>query len=558
MTKQLIPLIFSVCTTAFLLAACQTSDLDKQEPATVSGRAKIPYSLKVNTEATKVSYADETYQFKDGDKLHVVGITRTDIDGILEKNGEVWSGDLSYSTDIGKPNDDTELEVTLVHSDNPDTTSYASAIVGEVPQGTTLLQYAVEHYSWFTTQVKLSTKSATLRQHATFLDVTVTFDFDGTHVTDGGKAMVDLVTTRGKTTEKTDFIATANGEDFNVHFMAIIPGGNSVKAFSLNVGDREIKFNDYDKTLERNNKYTINRTIKFQPQLGDPYWSDGLYGRFQHADPNARIVGIIVYVNHNYDDPDKAAIDDAITEKAAGYGHGLVMALKNAVEGVKWSESTTDREQCTETLITKPAQTIAATNLSGLKNTNAILTKPEGAVSAASKAKAYNVSVPESTTGWFLPSIGQWIYTISTDGFGGADPADQWTNSPTSEGTLPKNWLKNGSLNDLVRVMSNVSSNENLLVKSLNDRMEVLKKDFGCSYDSFGMPAEGNISDNYWASSEGSAKDAFRMNLGSVTTDLNDGTKYSTIKAKPQSKGSTVFPYEGVDYPAKVRPFLAF
>lgn len=557
MIKQLIPAVLSVCAAAFLSAACQSSTLENQETAPVSKRVTVPFSLKVDTEATKVSYEEDVYQFKQGDKLHVVGITRTDIEGYLEKDGNMWSGNLSYSSSAGDPEKDTDLEVTLVHADNDNTDSYASAIVGGVSEGT-LLQYAVEHYSLFTTQITFGTKSATLRQYATFLDVTVTFDFDGTHTTDGGKAMVDLITTRGKTTEKTDFIAAENGEDFNVHFMAVIPGGNSAQAFSLTVGDREIKFKEDGKILERNKKYTVNRSIEFRPQLGDPYWSDGLYGRFQHADPNAQIVGIIVYVNHNYEDPDKAAVDDAITEKANGYGHCLVMALKNAAEGVKWSESTTATELCTGVKITKPAQTIAAANLSGLKNTDAILTKPEGTVSAASRAKAYNVSVPESTTGWFLPSIGQWIYTISSDGFGGAAPADQWTNSPTSAEQSPKNWLKNGSLSDLVRVMSNDGSDENLLVKSLNDRLEVLKKDFGCSYDSFGMPAEGNISDNYWASSEGSASDAFRMNLGSVTKDLNDGTKYSTIKAKPQSKESTVFPYNGVNYPAKVRPFLAF
>ena len=551
MTKQLIPLIFSVCTTAFLLAACQTSDLDKQEPATVSGRAKIPYSLKVNTEATKVSYADETYQFKDGDKLHVVGITRTDIDGILEKNGEVWSGDLSYSTEIGKPSDDTELEVTLVHSDNPDTTSYASAIVGEVPQGTTLLQYAVEHYSWFTTQVKLSTKSATLRQHATFLDVTVTFDFDGSHVTDGGKAMVDLVTTRGKTTEKTDFIATANGEDFNVHFMAIIPGGNSAKAFSLTVGDREIKFNDYDKTLERNNKYTINRTIKFKPQLGDPYWSDGLYGRFQHADPNASIVGIIVYVNQDTD------LGNAITERTVDtngnvhYGHGLVMALRNVESdgGMKWSD--TKGTLCTSP-ITKPAHTIEVSNLSGFTNTESIIVKlGEGVASAASKAKTYNVSAPKSTTGWFLPSIGQWLYTIS-EGFGSADPISEWNNNANP----PANWLTKGGLDNLIRVKGNGGNSNNLLVDSLNERLETLKREFGCEYDKFGIPKKGsnstvNYSDNYWSSSEKSANEAIRMNFGSVEDD------FATIKAKPEDKTLTYF-LNDAHYPAKVRPFLAF
>ena len=72
------------------------------------------------------------------------------------------------------------------------------------------------------------------------------------------------------------------------------------------------------------------------------------------------------------------------------------------------------------------------------------------------------------------------MYTISKDGFGGADHMDQWTNNNG------KNWLNaGGNLGDLVRVlvMSNDGNPDNLLVKSLNDRLAKLYADFHKDYE---------------------------------------------------------------------------
>ena len=77
MAKQLISLFLSVFTAASLLVACQPAALDEiidpnpQEPEVVPERTTIPYSLKVSTETTRVSYDDEqnAYQFKAGDIL---------------------------------------------------------------------------------------------------------------------------------------------------------------------------------------------------------------------------------------------------------------------------------------------------------------------------------------------------------------------------------------------------------------------------------------------------------------------------------------------------------
>ncbi len=568
MIKHLFSKILSACVAVVIVAACDVTAMKEdshipeegEDPAAVTERATIPFSLTVNTLNTKVSYGEGTFSFKQGDKLHVVGVDRTDVEGDLSQGSDgKWSGYLSYDVSEGEPDADTRLAITLIHADNDDDSSYASALIGDVTVGSTALKEAVEKYSLFTANTTLSSKSVTLYQQATFLDVTVTFDFDGSCSIGGGKALLDLATTRGKASGETTFVALTNGEDFEVHFMAVVPGDQTVSAFTLTVGDRKIEFSDSGKVLERNNRYTINRTVVYRPQLGDPFWSDGTYGRLRPADPDTRIIGIIVYVNHNYENQDKAAIDEAITEKDAGFGHGLVMALNNvSTEGVKWCDKDKTGIQCTSPFVTNPKGTIAAGNLSGYSNTNSIIAALGEGTSAASKAKAYAVSVPSGkTTGWFLPSIGQWIYSISTEGFGGANPAEEWINTQWA------NWLEYGNITgNLVCVMECDEDKVNLLIRSLNRRLELLAQDFAdhnLTYDSFGDPSEaGNISDNYWSSSEYSANNAIRMNFGTVEERKAMGKWYSTIKIRGESKNITSYPYNGVNYKMKVRPFLAF
>lgn len=593
MTKRLFSLAISASVVAFLAASCHAPALEEiqepggQETEVVPERTTIPYSLKVGTEGTRVSFVENQdgtsqYDYKDGDYLHIVGLgDRDDIVGELrEHSGDNWSGTLTYSTDKGEPGSGTSLKVTLIHADNPNLEEYGTALVGGVPAGDqrTLLQYAVEKYSLFTAQYVFgATGTINLEQQATFLDVTVEFDFDGSHIIDAGKALVDLSVNQKDIQMETDFYEKSgtNGEDFYVHFIAVVPGEKPVSNFTLKVGDRDITFSDTSLYLYRNRKYTVNRTIEFHPQVGDPFWSDGTYGRLRHPSSQEKIVGIVVFV-HDYKEnmtADEIRIADAITEKASGFGHGLVMALKNVTEtdgnqvqkGFKWCSSSATIQQCTAGYITNPNQTMDSPYFSGLENTNNIISKAGYENdSAAARAKNFTyggIAVStSSTTGWFLPSIGQWMYTISIDGFGNADPASEWTNG---KGTL---WLKDGyqpdsggNLGDLVFVKRSEDSRPevNVLVKALNDRLAQFCNEFGVSYDTFGDPsAETNISDNYWTSTEYASDKAIRMNLGTV--EQRAGVYYSTIKAKGESKTISFYTYNSNSYQMKVRPFLAF
>jgi hypothetical protein len=336
-----------------------------------------------------------------------------------------------------------------------------------------------------------------------------------------------------------------SAHNYQAVFVAAVPGGTEMKGSKRSICEREVTILPADgdsKVVGKNKKYTLEpRSVDFGPQLGDPFWSDGSYGRISHP-AGVSVIGIIVYVNDGSD------IGNALTEKNGdNYGHALVMSLRNVFsEGKAWGNKGTLYNTNT---ITKPSQTMEVSRLSGLANTNSINASGRTDMAAyyASQYRSDQSDNISSTTGWFLPSIGQWIYTISEDGFGGANPASEWMRND-----YYTKWLTTGALSDLVLVMP--ATTANALTESLNARLAVLDGDFSCGYDSFGMTSGSDFSDNYWSSSEKSADEALRMNFGSVET--YNGNNYSTIKANPVGKNQTYAWKE--PFIMKIRPFLAF
>ena len=564
MKKNILYLLATVLM-ALSAVSCQYFEPDVI-PTRDGDRITIPYRIKATV--TKVSYDTGVYAFKGSDKLAISCADRPDVKGLLDYDGlSEWSGSVSYYESEG-PLDGETLTATLVHGDNrDDVDSYANGIAYQLPDGYsgTLLQYAVENYSLFTADFTYGTSSVTLQQQACFLDAKVTFLFEGGNFHLEGETSVDVIINNSLTVSGRANLAKV-GDDFTAEFVIAMPGGTTLTDASvIQICDRDVQMikTGTTKTLAANNKYTVTRTFDFKPQLGDPFWSDGTYGRFAHSN-GASVVGIIVFVN-NYeesDNSDLAVEARALTEyipdtgEGASFGHGLVMSLKNAGTGIKW---TNDKNNNTlnGTAIKNPKQILGTSNVSGYSNTTTLIAN--NANTAAITAKNYRSGLGDNmdeTTGWFLPSIGQWVYSISTRGFGGAAPAEEWLVNE-----YYTNWLNKGSLSNLVLVKNNGSGTENLLVKSLNDRLQVLYDDFGCEFDSFGMwyndPKDGDcFADNYWSSSEYDSDNAIRMNFGSVETRTDTGDNYSSIKTNHLSKQSTNA-WKSV-FKMKVRPFLAF
>lgn len=537
--------VFWFILTAVLTAFVSCQKQGPAEPVWV----EIPYS--VSTDITKVTY-NNGYSQKAGDKLRVRGVTREDISGILEYNSGVgqWEGNLRYLESEGEPAVGTELTVTLVHADNDDESTYAHGCLG-----VSTLAEAAEKLSLLTGSTTFgSTGTVTLTQQATFVQVTVSFDFVGTGTMVTGETSVDVTVGGDHIASGTAEIANvaASGDpDYEAYFFMALPGGTEItendyieicdrKAFLRNSGASSV-------TLAANKKYTMARTVQFKPELGDPYWSDGTYGRIAHP-AGIDIVGIIVYVNK-----DDSAESLAVTESTHGGGHALVMALRNASSGVSWGPS----QKFNTNFVTTKAGTIEVSNLSGYNDTQAQIVNANcnAARSAANYRSANNDTHTGHDTGWFLPSVGQWICSISD--FGEVNPKDQWIKKDG------KTTYFTGNIDKDLALVKEGPADANLLIQGLNNRCEVLKNQFGCDYDEFGILVWDStvkpngkyvFSDSYWTSTEYSASEVNRFNLGSVEQVGNK--YYSTIKVQNIAKSST-YAWK-VECPLKVRPFLAF
>lgn len=131
---------------------------------------------------------------------------------------------------------------------------------------------------------------------------------------------------------------------------------------------------------------TVDVRVELKPQIGDIYYSDGTWS--STLDNKKTPVGIIFSTTTSTKDYNK------------GYTHGYAMALKNASTSCIWGSTDT---AYTSTAITDISTVL--TDYNGYTYTNL-----ESSCTAASAAKGYTgATAPIGTSGWYLPSIGQWF-----------------------------------------------------------------------------------------------------------------------------------------------------
>lgn len=152
-------------------------------------------------------------------------------------------------------------------------------------------------------------------------------------------------------------------------------------------------------------------------QVGDFFMKDGsLIGKdaILTEEQKANCIGIVFQTDEN-------RIGE--TEKTAlgGMAHGLVMALKNESGSVEasagsnrfpWGKIPTDGNKEISAISGTKQQCYE--DMSGLKNSQEIWTKMDGISEdnynpfRYAKDFSSQVMAPKNTTGWFLPSVGQW------------------------------------------------------------------------------------------------------------------------------------------------------
>lgn len=171
--------------------------------------------------------------------------------------------------------------------------------------------------------------------------------------------------------------------------------------------------------------------------VGDYFMNDGslLAGNTSELTPEqqAACIGIVYSIDAN-------RIGEAATElleENVGAAHGLVMALTNASDDCAWGEAIDENELDSEGPFAKNTISLSDqyNNIDGYGETQWILETHGGefeAYSAFYYTSLYGTAengtsqyaAPENTTGWFIPSMGQWWDILSN--LGGIDELSQY------------------------------------------------------------------------------------------------------------------------------------
>ena len=210
--------------------------------------------------------------------------------------------------------------------------------------------------------------------------------------------------------------------------------------------------------------------------IGDYYYSDGTWGSY---DANKTVIGIIF------------SSSTSSTDKSHGWAHGYAMALQNAGSSsatYQWYQLyTSNSGNPTGTLVATANQIMS--DKDGYTHSDCLQTSNYAAGIAAKGYTAKDksgkaIAAPSNTSGWYLPSIGQW-YDICAS-LGGMITASgrSYTNSDTG-------WLRWDSEDD--NSENNYSS---LCASALNNYLNTLRSEGYC-VDLF-----SNNDEHYWSSSE--------------------------------------------------------
>lgn len=137
---------------------------------------------------------------------------------------------------------------------------------------------------------------------------------------------------------------------------------------------------------------TVEASASEKPKVGYLLFDDGTWAQRNQAGKTP--VGIIF------------SLEPSESDKAKGYSHGYALALRNATQKVKWSTSILANQTGEYTSSTEHG---FQTDLDGLDHTRYLLSQGNGLYPAAEAAVAYPVKAPAGSSGWYLPSSGQWF-----------------------------------------------------------------------------------------------------------------------------------------------------
>ena len=402
-----------------LVMACS-----KEDSPQVKGRI-IDYTVSVNKPSTKATISGEKSQvFEDGDVLHITGVdisgTLDIISGVGEQNA-VFSGELEY-TGQGDPDENLVLNATLIGpEDKLSTGNYSDAVVPTLAD-------AVQEYSALTGSSTYGQRSFYLTQGSTFINF---------RIIAGGLNGEYTVILSDDTTPSlvSDQLSIADGDAF---FTIALPGGTTLQNPMITIKSGEDivwtrKFGSASTTLPAGKLSTVTDKI----QLGDVFYSDGTWGNYKNVRTGERTpVGLIVYVNEGASSKHPATLTgsddiisfaDGVTEKSHHFGHALVIALADCPStdaGVVWSTSGSavnnsvfEKKWLDSKTTTSERNEMMFTSYDGIGKTEYMRSHSSTFLVAEVLDMYADANPTVHSSGWFLPTISQWM--ASFYGLGG-------------------------------------------------------------------------------------------------------------------------------------------
>lgn len=209
-------------------------------------------------------------------------------------------------------------------------------------------------------------------------------------------------------------------------FVAIPGKSNKTETLYVTSADGNFEYEKSAITFENGKYYAIGVNMLIgQATLGDLYYSDGTFSATLETGKTP--IGVIAYVGTDVFSENGVTLRDGATTLQS---HGLVLCLKD-IANVKWRKG--QSEGGPANVIDFPAEAIVndtgdltrTTNVSGYANTKFLAEKTDAESNYPAAYQTWNYSTltaPATTTGWFMPSIQQWVKMLTALGrMGGSD-----------------------------------------------------------------------------------------------------------------------------------------
>ena len=423
--------VFGIAALLLALAACNKIESENGPVENIVG---IPFSATVSlgdnavTKALAESGSTIVATWAEGEKVALIHNGVSDEMTVSSVSG----GSATITgTVTGFPSDGDAVAIIYPSTAADGTTGNVKADLLTTQDGTLATIASAYDVRKGSGTLAVSSSAASLSGNVSLTNQFAIFKFtisgpsiDATHplVIKDNASNTTITTVKPASTATSVFVAMPAAASTTYKFVVITADNKYIKS-----GTATIEAGKYYQTpLTMSPRYPLALSSATADDLGALLASDGnIYETGAAATAaSTTAIGVIAYIG-----TDNYTENGSIVGGLTFVGHGLVMCLKNAASGVKWSTNSHNNEFGEDANVWGDTTLKRTENVSGYMNTKTLAEKTDAATTypAAYQAKNYTgLTAPATgTTGWFLPSAQQWVKMI--EGLGGlADGAPSW------------------------------------------------------------------------------------------------------------------------------------